>query len=95
MQAPSEGPVTPLMLREKVLPDPIHSNSATVHPDGLDPYTVTQHFTFSIGSVIENLWLDRFGSDRPTLDYLRKAKFFLDNELNRREQEEFVVTIGH
>lgn len=68
---------------------PKHYNS---HPSGIECIEVVRHYNFNVGNVIKYLW--RHGlkheqgmSDRQkALEDLRKARFYLDDEIKKLEQ---------
>ena len=64
--------------------DPVdHPEHYTSHPSGIEAIEILQHFSFPIGSAIKYLWrADLKGA--PVQD-LKKARWFLDHEIRRRE----------
>lgn len=55
------------------------------HPSGIECIAITEHFNFNRGNAIKYIWrADEKGS---TLENLRKARWYLDREILRLEQE--------
>lgn len=61
---------------------PSHYNS---HPSGIEAIQVCEHFPFSIGNVIKYLW--RSGLKGDDVEDLKKARWYLDREIQKRESE--------
>ena len=59
---------------------PAHYRS---HPSGIECIQVTEHMGFLLGNVIKYLWRADLKGD--AIDDLRKARWYLDRELARRE----------
>jgi hypothetical protein len=80
---------------------PKHYNS---HPSGIECITVAEHHNFNIGNVLKYIWragmkapvrpvgpgdvLDVKSWTRATLTDLKKARWYLDREIQRLEKEE-------
>lgn len=64
---------------------PKHYNS---HPSGVECITVAQHHTFCIGNVLRYLWRAGLKGEATELEDLRKARQYLDFEIERIEQSE-------
>ena len=60
-----------------------HPKHYTEHPSGVECIDVTEHFEFNLGNVIKYVW--RCDSKRDPLKDLRKARWYLDREIKRRE----------
>lgn len=60
--------------------NPPHYND---HPSGIECIEVTRHFNFAIGNAIKYLW--RHGKKDPekTIEDLKKAIFYIEDEINR------------
>lgn len=55
----------------------------TSHPSGIEVITITEHMGFCLGNVIKYvLRADHKGN---ALEDLRKARWYLDREITRRE----------
>lgn len=62
-----------------------HPKHYTSHPSGIECIEVTQHFNFCLGNAIKYIWrADSKGND---LEDLRKAAWYIDQEIARREIE--------
>ncbi len=63
--------------------DPVnHPKHYTKHPSGVECITVTEHFNFCLGNAIKYIW--RAGEKGDALEDLRKAKWYLEREIERR-----------
>jgi hypothetical protein len=56
------------------------------HPSGVECITVVRHHSFNIGNVIKYLW--RAGLKDASIKDLKKARYYLDDEIKMREQSE-------
>ena len=61
---------------------PSHYNS---HPSGVECITVVEHFNFSIGNAIKYLW--RCGLKGNEIEDLKKALWYVQREIDKRERE--------
>jgi hypothetical protein len=62
--------------------DPVdHPSHYMQHPSGVECIRITEHFSFSIGNAIKYLW--RAGLKGNALEDLRKAAWYIQNEINR------------
>ena len=61
---------------------PSHYNS---HPSGIECIDVVEHMGFSIGNAIKYLW--RAGLKGDALEDLKKARWYLDREIQRIEAQ--------
>ena len=61
--------------------NPTHYNS---HPSGIECIQVTRHMSFNIGNVIKYCW--RAYHKQKTLEDLKKARWYLDDEIKRLEK---------
>lgn len=55
----------------------------TTHPSGIECIQVTEHFGFCIGNAIKYLW--RAGLKGDAVEDLRKAAWYIEREIKRRE----------
>lgn len=62
---------------------PPHYNS---HPSGVECITITEHMSFTIGNAVKYLWRADLKHDDGGLEDLRKARFYLDREIAKRER---------
>lgn len=53
------------------------------HPSGVECITITRHFNFNLGNVIKYVW--RAGLKSAELEDLKKARWYLDDEIKRIE----------
>ena len=66
-----------------------HPSHYTSHPSGVECIQVTRHFTFNIGNVVKYVWRaglkqeEGKGDMDKHLEDLRKAKFYLEDEIER------------
>lgn len=60
---------------------PSHYNS---HPSGVECITVTEHMSFCLGNAVKYIW--RAGLKDDALQDLKKARFYLDREIAKREK---------
>jgi hypothetical protein len=76
-------------------PDPVVPNSTQVeHPDyynknpsGVECLDVVRYFNFNLGNVIKYIWRAGLKDGSPTIQDLRKARFYLDDEIKKLEKE--------
>jgi hypothetical protein len=67
--------------------DPVnHPQHYTSHPSGVECIQVAEHFNFCIGNAIKYLW--RAGLKGDAIEDLRKAAWYINNEINRLERNE-------
>ena len=55
----------------------------TAHPSGVECITITEHFSFNIGNAVKYLW--RCGLKGDEIEDLKKARWYIDREIARRE----------
>lgn len=67
--------------------DPVnHPKHYTSHPSGVECIEVTRHMNFNLGNVVKYLW--RAGlKNEATLEDLRKAAWYLNDEIQRLSVE--------
>lgn len=53
------------------------------HPSGVECIQITEHMSFNLGNVIKYLW--RADEKGAPIDDLRKARWYLDREIDKRE----------
>jgi hypothetical protein len=62
-----------------------HPPHYSAHPSGVECITITEHMSFNVGNAVKYLWrADEKGSP---LDDLRKARWYIERELAKREKE--------
>jgi hypothetical protein len=55
----------------------------TQHPSGVECIQVTEHMGFCLGNAMKYIWRADLKND--AIEDLRKARFYLDREIARRE----------
>lgn len=58
-----------------------HPPHYTAHPSGVECIQIAEHFGFCIGNAIKYLW--RAGLKGDTVEDLRKARWYVDREIER------------
>jgi len=74
-----EGHIEPS--KEKVN-HPIHYNK---HPSGVECITITEHMGFNLGNAIKYIW--RADLKNNAMEDLKKAAWYIDREIKRREKQ--------
>jgi hypothetical protein len=68
--------------------DPVnHPPHYTAHPSGVECIEVTRHMSFNIGNVIKYCWRSGLKDGNSDIQDLRKAAWYLNDEISRREKE--------
>lgn len=63
-----------------------HPSHYTQHPSGIEAITITEAFNFNLGNTIKYVW--RAGlKDTDAVEDLRKAAWYLNREIARRNAE--------
>ena len=65
--------------------DPINPDHYKQHPSGVECIVITRHFSFNLGNVIKYLW--RAPLKGATLEDLKKARWYLDDEIKLLERK--------
>jgi len=69
-------------------PDSVnHPPHYTSHPSGVECITVTRHMTFNLGNVVKYLWRAGLKDQAPTLQDLKKAAWYLNDEIEELERK--------
>ncbi|KIF80795.1 DUF3310 domain-containing protein [Noviherbaspirillum autotrophicum] len=69
-----------------------HPKHYISHPSGVECIQVTEHMSFNLGNVVKYLW--RADEKGAPLEDLKKARWYLDREIAKREAAaDKVVTI--
>lgn len=55
----------------------------TSHASGIECIQITEHYGFNLGNVIKYIW--RAEEKGAPLDDLKKARWYLDREITKRE----------
>lgn len=64
--------------------DPVnHPKHYTSHPSGVECIQITEHYGFCIGNAIKYLW--RAGLKNDAVEDLKKAAWYINREISRRE----------
>lgn len=61
-----------------------HPPHYTDHPSGIECIQVTEHMNFCVGNAIKYLW--RAGKKGATVEDLKKARWYIDREIQRLER---------
>ena len=64
---------------------PAHYN---VHPSGIECIEVVRHHNFNVGSAIKYCWRQGLKEGEPSVKDLKKAVWYLKDEIARLEKEE-------
>ena len=62
-----------------------HPRHYTAHPSGVECIAITEHFNFCLGNAVKYIW--RAGLKGSEIEDLKKARWYLDREIARREAE--------
>ena len=54
----------------------------TKHPSGVECITITEEMSFNLGNAVKYIWRCDLKSESP-IDDLRKAKWYIEREINR------------
>ena len=74
--------------------DPInHPDHYTNHPSGVECITVTEHMNFCVGNAVKYLW--RAGLKGNELEDLKKARWYIEREIERREKSQTASAKQH
>lgn len=64
--------------------DPVnHPRHYTVHPSGVECIEITRHMNFNLGNAIKYLWRSGLKNDAPTVQDLKKAVWYIQDEIKR------------
>ena len=58
----------------------------TEHPSGIECIQVTEHMGFNLGNAIKYIW--RCDLKKDAIEDLKKAKWYIDREIDKREQQQ-------
>ncbi len=68
-------------------PDPVnHPQHYTSHPSGVECIVITEHMNFCLGNALKYLW--RADTKLNALEDLRKAIWYINREIEKREKEQ-------
>ena len=66
--------------------DPVdHPTHYNAHPSGIECIDVVEHYPFNIGNAIKYLW--RAGLKGDAIEDLRKAAWYINREIEKRERD--------
>lgn len=69
--------------------DEINPRHYKSHASGIECITVARHMTYNLGQVVKYVWRHGLkGSRRDALTDLRKAAWYLDDEIKRIETQD-------
>ena len=63
-----------------VVEHPVHYTS---HPSGIECIQITEHMGFNLGNALKYIW--RCDLKKDAIEDLKKAKWYIDREINKRE----------
>lgn len=64
-----------------------HPKHYTSHPSGVECIDVVEHYGFNIGNAIKYCWRAGLKDGNEDLQDLKKARWYLDREIQKREKE--------
>lgn len=59
-----------------------HPKHYNEHPSGIECITITRHMSFNLGNVFKYIWRNE---GKNGLEDLKKAKWYLEDEIKKRE----------
>jgi hypothetical protein len=62
-----------------------HPKHYTSDPSGVECIDITRHRNFNIGNAIKYLWRAGLKDEKKTIEDLKKAIFYISDEINRLE----------
>lgn len=66
--------------------DPVnHPSHYTSHPSGIECIQITEHMNFCLGNTLKYIWRAGEKVGASELEDLKKARWYLDREIARRE----------
>jgi hypothetical protein len=60
-----------------------HPPHYTAHPSGIECIQITEHMGFNLGNAMKYIWRADLKGD--VIEDLRKARWYLDREIERRK----------
>ena len=71
---------------ESIAPDMVNSPPHyTAHPSGVECIQITEHMGFCLGNAVKYIWRADLKAD--AIEDLKKARWYLDREIARREKQ--------
>lgn len=68
-----------------------HPKHYNLHPSGIECIDIIRHHNFNIGNVIKYLWRAGLKDTASTIEDLKKAAWYLNDEIKRLETEEAIT----
>jgi hypothetical protein len=66
--------------------DPVnHPSHYTGHPSGIECIQITEHMGFNLGNALKYIW--RCDLKHDAIEDLKKARWYIDRELAKRERQ--------
>lgn len=65
--------------------DPIDPHHYRAHPSGVECIEITEHMGFCLGNAVKYIW--RADLKGAAVEDLKKARWYIDREIARREAE--------
>jgi len=62
-----------------------HPKHYNTHPSGVECIEIVQHFNFNVGNSVKYLW--RAGLKGDAIEDLQKAKWYVEQEIKRIQNE--------
>jgi hypothetical protein len=62
-----------------------HPRHYNLHPSGVECIDVVEHMPFNVGNAVKYLW--RAGQKGDALEDLKKARWYIEREISKREKE--------
>ena len=70
--------------------DPVnHPKHYTSHPSGVECIQIAEHMNFNLGNCLKYIWRADLKYD--AIEDLRKAQFYLNREIRKRELDQAVL----
>lgn len=66
-----------------------HPPHYTKHPSGVECIEITRHMGFNLGNVVKYIW--RADNKNMDIEDLKKARWYLDDEIKKRENENLLL----
>lgn len=79
----AECPWRPVEVHENIADLVNHPPHYLAHPSGVECIQITRHMNFNLGNAIKYIW--RCGSKGAEIEDLKKARWYLDDEIKRLE----------
>lgn len=71
----------------KIDPENIdHPEHYNLHPSGVECIEIVRHMSFNLGNAVKYLWRDGLKNTDVPLQDLKKAAWYLQDEIKRREK---------